>query len=154
MRFGRTDEQKRNLAAGLLRVVSEATGATRDDIFLVIREERGINFVEHGEHLPEYVEGAANDKELISRLKWLERLENDWRRTVMPFIECHIKEGLSHERREKLMRDIIQVTHESIGSDPKIINVIIHEHPAGNISVSSRINGEDYIKNVESEATT
>ena len=64
----------------------------------------------------------------------------------MPFIECHIKEGLSHERREQLMRDIIQVTHESIGSDPKIINVIIHEHPAGNISVSSRINGEDYMK--------
>jgi 4-oxalocrotonate tautomerase/trans-3-chloroacrylic acid dehalogenase beta subunit len=72
----------------------------------------------------------------------------------MPFIECHIKEGLSRERREKLMRDIIQVTHESIGSDPKIINVIIHEHPAGNISVSSRINGEDYRKKVEPEVTT
>ncbi len=62
----------------------------------------------------------------------------------MPFIECHIKAGLSEQRREDLMRDIIQVTHDSIGSDPKIINVIIHEHPAGNISVSSRINGEDF----------
>lgn len=69
MRFGRTDEQKRKLAAGLLRVVSAATGETKNDIFLVIREGRGINFVEHGEHLPEYVEGAANDKELIERLK-------------------------------------------------------------------------------------
>jgi len=69
MRYGRTDEQKRQLAAGLLCVVSAATGETKNDIFLVFREGRGINFVEHGEHLPEYVEGAANDKELISRLK-------------------------------------------------------------------------------------
>jgi trans-3-chloroacrylic acid dehalogenase alpha subunit len=69
MRFGRTDEQKRQLAAGILRVVSAATGEMKNDIFFVIREGRGINFVEHGEHLPEYVEGAANDKELIERLK-------------------------------------------------------------------------------------
>ncbi len=69
MRYGRTDEQKRRLAAGLLRVVGEATGEPRDNIFLVIREGRGINFVEHGEHLPEYVEDAAGDKDLIARLK-------------------------------------------------------------------------------------
>ena len=69
MRYGRSDEQKRQLAAGLLRVVSAATGETKNDIFVVIREGRGINFIEHGEHLPEYVEGAANDKELIERLK-------------------------------------------------------------------------------------
>ena len=62
----------------------------------------------------------------------------------MPFIECHIKSGLTQERREQLMRDIIQVTHDAIGSDPKIINVILHEHPAANISISSRINGEDF----------
>lgn len=65
----------------------------------------------------------------------------------MPFIECHIKTGLTPERREQLIRDIIQVTHDSIGSDPKIINVILHEHPAENISVSSRINGEDFKRN-------
>ncbi|QID17353.1 tautomerase family protein [Nitrogeniibacter mangrovi] len=69
MRFGRTDEQKRKLAAGLLEIIGAATGETRNDIFLVFREGRGINFVEHGEHLPEYVEGAANDTDLISRLK-------------------------------------------------------------------------------------
>jgi hypothetical protein len=34
----------------------------------VIREGRGINFVEHGEHLPDYTEGAAGDKDLITRL--------------------------------------------------------------------------------------
>lgn len=69
MRFGRTDEQKRALSAGLLRVVSEATGEEASNIFFVIREGRGINFVEHGEHLPEYVAGAANDADLIARLK-------------------------------------------------------------------------------------
>jgi trans-3-chloroacrylic acid dehalogenase alpha subunit len=69
MRYGRTDEQKRKLAAEILRVVSEATGETKNDIFFVIREGRGINFVEHGEHLPEYVDGNENDKELITRLK-------------------------------------------------------------------------------------
>lgn len=64
----------------------------------------------------------------------------------MPFIECHITAGLTQDRREQLIRDIIQVTHDSIGSDPKIINVILHEHPAQNISISSRINGEDFKK--------
>ena len=69
MRYGRTDEQKRRLASGLLRVISEATGEPRNKIFFVIREGRGINFVEHGEHLPEYVEGAANDKSVVDKLK-------------------------------------------------------------------------------------
>jgi 4-oxalocrotonate tautomerase len=68
MRHGRTDEQKRKLAAGLMRVISEATGEPKHNIFFVIREGRGINFVEHGEHLPDYTEGAAGDKELIARL--------------------------------------------------------------------------------------
>jgi 4-oxalocrotonate tautomerase/trans-3-chloroacrylic acid dehalogenase beta subunit len=62
----------------------------------------------------------------------------------MPFIECHITAGLSAARRKQLMNDIIQVTHDAIGSDPKIINVVLHEHPAGNLSVSSRIDGEDF----------
>ena len=39
MRQGRTDEQKQKLAAGLLRVISEATGEPKDNIFFVIREE-------------------------------------------------------------------------------------------------------------------
>ena len=60
----------------------------------------------------------------------------------MPFIECHIKSGLTHQRREQLIRDIIQVTHDSIGSDPKIINVVLVEHPESNMSISGRISGE------------
>jgi len=68
MRYGRTDEQKRRLASGLLRVLSEATGESRNNIFFVIREGVSINFVEHGEHLPDYVTGAANDKVVVAKL--------------------------------------------------------------------------------------
>ena len=69
MRQGCTDEQKRKLAAGLLRVISEATGELKHNILFVIREGRRINFVEHAEHLPDYTDGAAGDKDLIARLK-------------------------------------------------------------------------------------
>ena len=44
-------------------------GEPPDNIFFVIREGRGINFVEHGKHLPEFAEGNANDKDLIASLK-------------------------------------------------------------------------------------
>ena len=60
----------------------------------------------------------------------------------MPFIECHIAAGLSERRKSQLIREIVAVTHEAIGSDPKIINVVLHEHPAVNLSVSGRIEGE------------
>lgn len=60
----------------------------------------------------------------------------------MPFIECHIAAGLSERRKGQLIREIVAVTHEAIGSDPKIINVVLHEHPAVNLSVSGRIEGE------------
>jgi hypothetical protein len=65
MRCGRSEEEKRARSAGLLRVVNGATG----EPLRIIREGSGINFVEHGQHLPEFVEGSANDKELIARLK-------------------------------------------------------------------------------------
>lgn len=60
----------------------------------------------------------------------------------MPFIECHIATGLSQSRKTQLMRDIVKVTHESIGSDPKIINVVLVEHPEPNMSISGRIYGD------------
>ena len=60
----------------------------------------------------------------------------------MPYIECHIATGLSMARRTQLVRDIVNVTHESIGSDPKIINVLLFEHPADHMSISGRIHGE------------
>jgi len=57
----------------------------------------------------------------------------------MPLIECHIAVGLSPPRKAKLIRDIVKVTHQSIGSDPKIINVVLVEHPESNMSISGRI---------------
>ena len=54
MRNGRTDDQKRSLASALLDVVSRATGESRDNVFMVIHESRGIDFVENGHHLPDY----------------------------------------------------------------------------------------------------
>ena len=46
IRRGRSDDQKRQLAAGLTRVVSQATGESVEQIFLVIREMPGFNFVD------------------------------------------------------------------------------------------------------------
>jgi phenylpyruvate tautomerase PptA (4-oxalocrotonate tautomerase family) len=45
-------------------------------------------------------------------------------------------------QKTKLIRDIVKVTHQSIGSDPKIINVILVERPEANMSISGRIYGE------------
>jgi len=66
----------------------------------------------------------------------------------MPYIECHIAAGLTKARKTQLIRDIVQVTHESIGSDPKIINVLClsipavqHEHFRSN----SRRRGSDKV---------
>jgi 4-oxalocrotonate tautomerase family enzyme len=61
----------------------------------------------------------------------------------MPFIEAHIARGLSRQRKQQLIRDIVAVTHEAIGSDPKIINVVIHEHEEVNMSISGRIAEDD-----------
>src|SRR5258708_33852634 len=52
----------------------------------------------------------------------------------------------------QLIRDIVKVTHESIGSDPKIINVLLFEHPAANMSISGRIHGEEAPKQVVEKA--
>jgi 4-oxalocrotonate tautomerase family enzyme len=58
IRRGRSDDQKRRLASGLTRAVSEITGEPVDQMFLVIREMPGFNFVDAGEHVAEYVAGA------------------------------------------------------------------------------------------------
>jgi len=57
IRNGRTKEQKSKLAMGLTDAVREATGASIDEMFLVIREMPGFNFVDAGEHVPDYVPG-------------------------------------------------------------------------------------------------
>jgi 4-oxalocrotonate tautomerase/trans-3-chloroacrylic acid dehalogenase beta subunit len=70
----------------------------------------------------------------------------------MPYIECHIATGLTTARKTQLIRDIVKVTNESIGSDPKIINVLLFEHSADNMSISGRIHGEEPSKQVAVKA--
>ncbi|RDS81957.1 tautomerase family protein [Dyella psychrodurans] len=60
LRNGRTDDQLRKLASALLDAVSRTTGEPRENVFLVIHENRGFNFVENGEHLPDVVRASSN----------------------------------------------------------------------------------------------
>ena len=39
----------------------------------------------------------------------------------MPFIQAHIAAGLTHAQKRQLIHEIVAVTSEAIGSDPKII---------------------------------
>jgi 4-oxalocrotonate tautomerase len=57
----------------------------------------------------------------------------------MPFIQAHLAAGLTHARKRQLIHDIVTVTSEAIGSDPKIINVVIHEHDETNMCISGRV---------------
>jgi len=57
IRLGRTKEQRSQLAMGLTQAVHEIAGVPIDYIFLVMREMPGFNFVDAGEHVPEYVPG-------------------------------------------------------------------------------------------------
>ena len=61
----------------------------------------------------------------------------------MPFIEAHIASGLTYARKRQLVREIVAVTSDAIGSDPKIINVLIHEHDETNMCISGRVTDDD-----------
>jgi 4-oxalocrotonate tautomerase family enzyme len=63
IRRGRSDEQKRRLAAGLTAAVVQCTGESIEQVFLVIREMPGPNFVDAGEHVAEYVPGPDGSDE-------------------------------------------------------------------------------------------
>jgi 4-oxalocrotonate tautomerase family enzyme len=58
IRVGRTNDQKRKLAAGLTAAVSDVTGESIESIFLVMREMPGFNFVDSGEHVADYMPGS------------------------------------------------------------------------------------------------
>ena len=57
IRVGRTKEKESALAMGLTKAMQEATGVSIDHIFLAMREMPGFNFVDAGEHVPDYVPG-------------------------------------------------------------------------------------------------
>ena len=57
IRLGRTKEQRSQLAMGLTQAVHEIADVPIDYIFLVMREMPGFNFVDAGQHVPDYVPG-------------------------------------------------------------------------------------------------
>jgi 4-oxalocrotonate tautomerase family enzyme len=54
IREGRTEEQKRRLAAEITRVVHETIDAPLEYIYVLIRETPGYHHVKAGKPLPEY----------------------------------------------------------------------------------------------------
>lgn len=61
IRNGRTKEQKSQLAKGLSQVLHEVAGIPIENIFVVTREMPGFNFVDAGEHVPDYVPGPNGE---------------------------------------------------------------------------------------------
>ena len=57
----------------------------------------------------------------------------------MPFIQINVPTTLSAEVKTQLVQDVIDRTHETVGSDPAIINVVIHELTPANVSVGGHI---------------
>ena len=51
----------------------------------------------------------------------------------MPLIQCHIAKGLSPEKKRKLVDDLVEATHRTLGADRKVVAVIVHEHDKGNL---------------------
>ena len=72
IRLGRSEDQRRALAAGVIDAVCRHTHCTVEEVFLVMREMPGFNFVEAGQHVPEYQAGPNGEdiaglSQLISR---------------------------------------------------------------------------------------
>ena len=63
LRYGGLTRRTCAIEPAYLDAVSEAKGEPADIHFFVFARGRGINFVEHGKRLPEFVEGNANDKD-------------------------------------------------------------------------------------------
>ncbi len=61
IREGRTKEQKSQLANGLSQVLVDVAGVSIDNIFVVTREMPGFNFLDAGEHVPDYVPGPNGE---------------------------------------------------------------------------------------------
>jgi 4-oxalocrotonate tautomerase len=60
----------------------------------------------------------------------------------MPFIQINVPTRLSAVVKSKLIQDVIDRTHEAVGSDPTIINVVIHELSPANVSVGGKSHHE------------
>ncbi|MFF3916480.1 4-oxalocrotonate tautomerase family protein [Streptomyces sp. NPDC001852] len=57
----------------------------------------------------------------------------------MPFIEICVPTQLSDDVRTRLIQEVIDRTHEAVGSDPAIINVVVHEMAQASMSRAGKI---------------
>jgi 4-oxalocrotonate tautomerase family enzyme len=58
----------------------------------------------------------------------------------MPQLLCKIPKGLlTPDKKKTMLREIIKVTHESAGSDPSIINVVIIEVETADYAINGEI---------------
>lgn len=60
----------------------------------------------------------------------------------MPFVHINIPVSLIPEVKAKLIGEVVDRTHHAVGSDPAIINVVVHELSPANISVEGEIRGD------------
>lgn len=51
----------------------------------------------------------------------------------MPLIQCHLGKRLSPPERQALIGELVQATTGALGSDPKTVSVILHEHDASSL---------------------
>jgi len=61
IRVGRTREQKSQLAKELSKVLQDVARIPEENIFVVTREMPGFNFLDAGEHVPDYVPGPNGE---------------------------------------------------------------------------------------------
>lgn len=59
----------------------------------------------------------------------------------MPFIQINVPTKLSSEAKAKLIEDVVEQTHQAVGSDRAIINVVVHELPPESVAVGGRTHG-------------
>lgn len=58
----------------------------------------------------------------------------------MPQLLCKIPKGLlAPEKKRTMLREIVQVTHESVGSDPSIINVVVMEVETADYAINGEV---------------
>ncbi len=57
----------------------------------------------------------------------------------MPQLYCNIPAGVPAEKKKAMLEEIVQATHEAVGSDPTIINVIVYEIEPQNLVVNGEV---------------
>lgn len=58
----------------------------------------------------------------------------------MPQLLCKVPKGLlTPAKKKEMLREIIKVTHESVGSDPSIINVVVMEVEAADYVINGEV---------------